>query len=380
MKRLPLGFLRARLLVLFLLSLAATYGVGLSLAPASLRRPWSMTWPPCALAAATLVGAALADRFYSFVDRAGRGRLQLLGWSVYGVVLLTVVFGILSKDGQQAVRTGAGAMRLAQIGFLLFAGLGRGYLGALTNAFAMTVVAVLGGGAAAAGAVAVYSGLLVVFLVADYHARLLTDYPVDAPAESGPVLRRAFGMGAALAGALLLFFVWIPCEPYALLLSRGGVPQAIPQDQVWALVRDLVAVTIVAGLAFWLVLWLGGGRGRDTGDVPSERVAARRTAEPLRPVAVGGEAPDAQGWRARIVKLYVQLGEQLSRLGVRRRPDQTPREFAGALGPEGPAEALTDLFVRARYGDRELGEPDFHAASAAGVEILAHLRRDKTNR
>ena len=97
-------------------------------------------------------------------------------------------------------------------------------------------------------------------------------------------------------------------------------------------------------------------------------------AEPV-PVAPSlADVADPQGWRARIVKAYVRLAGQLARLGVRRTPAQTPREFAQALAPAAAAESLTDLFVRARYGDAEPGEAEFHAASAAVAEILDHFR------
>ncbi len=378
MKRPPVAFLRARLAALFLLSLAAVYGLGVALAPVSMRRSLQVAWPPVALAAATLGGAAIMDRLFTIVDRAGRSRLQFLGWVMYGFLVLIVALGIFSGEkGQDAVRKGAGMMRIAQVAFLLLAGLGRGHLGAILNSFVMTCVAALGGGPAAAVAIAAHAGLVVFFLVADHHARLLTDYPVDAAPPSGPVLRHAALLGAAMAGALALFFWLVPCEPYAPLMTRGGVPRGVSPDQAWELVRDLVGLAILAGLAFWLVLWLGGGRARETEAPASRNVAARRASEPRAASIPPPDVPDPQGWRARIVKLYVRLAEQLSRLGVRRRAAQTPLEFCRALSPGAAASALTDLFTRARYGDRELAEEDFNAASAAGAEILGHFRGRK---
>ena len=268
-------------------------------------------------------------------------------------------------------------MRFAQVAFLLFAGLGRGHLGALMNAFAMTCVAALGGGPAAAVAVAAHAGILAFFLGADHHARLLTDYPVDVPPEPGPVLRGAVLAGASMAGGLALFFWLVPCSPYAPLMNRAGAPVPVTPEQAWALVRDLVGLVVLAGLAFWLVLWVGGGRGGEAEPMASRNVAARREVEPLPAPPPPPDVPDPQGWRARIVKLYVRLVEQVSRLGVRREPDQTPREFSRRLLPEGAAAALTDLFMRARYGDRELAEADFDAASAAGTEIIDHFRGRK---
>ena len=378
MRRTPVAFLRARLVALFLLSLAAVYGLGAAVAPISTRRPLQLAWPPVALGIATLGGAALMDRLYAIVDRGGRGRIQFIGWLMYGFLVLMVVLGIFSgENGQEAVRNGAGMMRFVQIPLLLFAGLGRGHLGAIVNAFVMTCVAALGGGPAAALAVAAHAGLLIFFLVSDHHARLLTDYPVDSIPPAGPILGGGTLAGLALAGALGLFFWLVPCEPYAPLMTRGGIARGVPPDQAWSLIRDLVILALLAGLAFWLVLWLGGGGSRDVPTPESRTVSARRASEPRAASVPPPDVPDPKGWRARIVKLYVRLVEQLSRLGVRRGATQTPREFSRALSPQGAAAALTEIFGRARYGDRELTEEDFHAASAASAEILSHFRGRK---
>jgi hypothetical protein len=241
----------------------------------------------------------------------------------------------------------------------------------------MTCIAALGGGPAAAIAITAHAGFFVFFLVADHHARLLTDYPVDVLPESGPVLRQAALMAGALSVGLALFFWRVPCEPYAPLVTRGGIRTVVPPEQAWMLVRDLVGLTILAGLAFWLVLWLGGGKAGETEGIGSRSVAARRESA-RRPAPVPPpDAPDPKGWRARIVKLYVRLADQLARLGVLRGAAQTPLEFSRALAPMGAAASLTELFDRARYGDRELGEADFDAASSAGAQILDHFRGRK---
>lgn len=376
MRQAPLPFLRARLAALFLLSLAAVYGMGLSLAPVTMRRPLQMIWPPLALGAATYAGAAILDRLYSLVDRSGRGRIQLVGWILYGALLFLVTMGLFSgESGRDAVRTGAQLMRFAQPAFLLFAGMGRSYLGAILNAFAMTCLAALGGGPAAALAVAAHAGLMSFFLVADHHARLLSDYPVDEAPRAAPVLMRALLASLAMAAALLLFFWIVPCEPYAPLMTRSGAGATVPPEQAWRLIRDLVAIAVLAGLAFWLILWLGGGRSREVDTAAPRKVAARRETVPGAAPAAASVRPDPQDWRAKIVRIYVRLAEQLSKLGVRRKPCDTPMEFARSLAPEGAAASLTELFTRARYGDRDLAESDVQAASRAGAEILDHFRK-----
>lgn len=315
------------------------------------------------------------DRFYLLVDRAGRSRFQMLGWVSYGFVLLLVGGGIMAgARGEQAVRNGAGILRLAQIAFLLFAGLGRGYIGAIVNAFVLTCLAALGGGAAATMSIVSHAGLLVFFLVADYHARLFTDYPVEQPPDAGSVLVRAVVAAGALMVAVSTVFFFVPCEPYAPLVGPKAASLGVSRDQVWEIVRNLIGLMVLAGLAFWLVLRLGGGRGREGGELPPAGVSARRRTELG---TVSSPPPDVahpQGWRAQIVKLYVRLAERLSRMGVRRSPAQTPLEFARKLAPVPAAESLTDVFMRARYGDRDLTESDFSSASQASSRILDHFR------
>jgi hypothetical protein len=375
MRTAPVPFLRARLVALFLLSLAAVYGLGLSLAPVSMHRPVQMIWPPVLLSLSTLAGAAAMDRLFSVVDRAGRGRLQLIGWIIYGFLLLMVTLGIFSGEhGRDTVRSGAGLLRFVQAGFLLLAGLGRGHLGAIVNAFAMTCVAALGGGPSAALAVSSHAGLVVFFLSADHHARLLSDFPVNEPPRAAPVLGRAALVALGVAGVLALFFWAVPCVPYAPLLARGAGTPAVPPEQAWRLIRDLVSIAALAGLAFWVILWVGGGRGRDVSTPPVRSVVPRRQSTPRAAPTASPDRPTSEDWRSRIIGVYVRLLDQLARLGIRRRPCETPREFSRTLAPEGAATVLTELFVRARYGERDLTQADFESASRAGGEVLDRFR------
>ncbi|HXX92909.1 MAG TPA: DUF4129 domain-containing protein, partial [Planctomycetota bacterium] len=114
---------------------------------------------------------------------------------------------------------------------------------------------------------------------------------------------------------------------------------------------------------------------REAGEVSPRLVAARRATRERPAAPPPPEVPDLKGARARIVKLYVRLAEQLARWGVRRERFQTPLEFSQVLAPAQAAARLTELFDRARYGDRDLGEPEVEAASSAGTQILDHFRR-----
>jgi hypothetical protein len=69
------------------------------------------------------------------------------------------------------------------------------------------------------------------------------------------------------------------------------------------------------------------------------------------------------------------------RLGFPRRPDETPAQFARALGePRAPLAETTDVFVRARYGPVDLADGDVDAAERGVAAVVAHLERHPPRR
>jgi len=372
--RVPAALLSARLAAVFLLSLSSLYHIALAWEPALLRQPLGVAWPPFVLAAAALAGAALHDRLAFLAERAGRGRIQMAGWIGYNFVLIAAILGAMAGEpGRGSAGFGASVMRFLQPCFLLLAGLGRGYIGAITNAFALTCHASLAGGVPAASAAVSFAAVFTFFLVVDHHARKLTEYPVEIPPRPGGVLARAAlqgaGMAAVLAGAFLL---WPPQA--AVVLARPASHEPLTRGQVLEIYATLAVVALVCGVGFYLLLRLAVGRGRGQGELQVERVAARRRSEPVAPPASPGEGGAGSGWEGRIVKTYVRLLNQLARLGVRRRLDETPREFSARLAPRDAAEAVTGHFSRARYGPGGATEADFREASRAGELVLGHFR------
>jgi hypothetical protein len=371
-RSLPAAYLQARLVALFLLSVGAIYGAYLGWDPARLAHPANLAWPPIAVGLAVVAGAALDDRLSSVAERTGRGRLRAVGGIAQGSVFFLALLGILAGE-PSAVATAIVLLMLSQPFFLLLAGLGRGYVGTLLNALALTLVAALGGGERTVVAVLSHAAFLVFFLVTDHAARKLADYPVETVPPVGVLLGQGLVPVAVATGVLGAFFALVPPQPYTPLKRVGGAAP-LPAGELAQLLLEVGVIFAVAGIAFYLILRFATGRGREGGDVLAEKVLARGRAEPSPPRAQG-ETPDAAGWGARIVRLYVRMGKELARLGVFRRPDQTPRDFARKLAPEGAVEGLTDVFMRARYGELEMSEEDFKSAQAASRSILDHFRR-----
>ncbi len=369
----PSAFLHARLVGLFLLSTGAIYGAYLGWQPAQLARIGPLAWPPLAVGLAVVAGAVLHDRLSSLSDRAGRWKLRAAAGVGYGGVLLLVLLGILVGE-PKAVASGLTLLMILQPAFLLLAGLGRGCLGALVNALALTMVGALGGGERASAAVASHAAFLAFFLVADHAARKLAEYPVESLPAPRALLGQAFLPALAAAGALVLLFAWIPPQPYAPLKRTGGAP-AMPPEDLARILLELGGILALATLGFYLALRFGSGGSGERGDPVAEKVPARVRSEPSGPSRGPGDGDGDSGWRGRIVRLYVRLLGELARLGVRRRPDQTPLEYARKLAPEGAAGELTGVFMRARYGGEEPGETEYRSAQAAAQAVLDRARK-----
>lgn len=70
------------------------------------------------------------------------------------------------------------------------------------------------------------------------------------------------------------------------------------------------------------------------------------------------------------VLFYEEMLKVLARAGIKKRPDQTPLEFAQASGLS-PVRELTDLYNRVRFGRARLDEAD----AGRVTELLRQLRR-----
>ncbi|HEX7897547.1 MAG TPA: DUF4129 domain-containing protein [Planctomycetota bacterium] len=362
------SFLRARLAALYLLSTSAVYAGLVAWKPGWIDGPLLVGWPPALLALAALAGQGLHDRLSLLADRAGRGRFRSAGATAHAAVAILGFLGLFLRQSQ-AAEAAVRAMVCLQPLFLLFAGLGRGHQGTLLNALLLTIFASLAGGPLAAAAVVACAVFVALFLSADHYARLLLEYPVrDAPG-SWLVAREALPPAAALGAALSLFFVLVPPLPFAPFLKAMPAATVSP-DLLLRLLFQLLGIAIFAGIAFYLLMRWGGGGAAEAREPEGQKAAARRRPEPAPVTGDAPPEPPLDGWRAKVVRVYVRALEQLARWGVRRKPSQTPAEFALKLDPPGEASILTALFVRARYGFEDLSEADLKEAERAAEAVL----------
>jgi hypothetical protein len=326
------------------------------------------------LGGATLAGAAIYERLSALVDRHLRARLRSVTGLAYGGCLFLITLGLLVGH-RDAAEGGVAILQGLQVAFLLLAGFGRGYFGAVLNAFVLTSTSVLAGGPGAAISVTLHGALLAFFLVADHGARALTEYPVETMPRPAPMLLRGLLPAVGIAAALAAWFWFFPAAPYAPLQRAGAIPP-VSVDRIAGLLGNLFFVAVVSAVTVYLVLRLGGSGKAADGDGPVVAIVqARRRSEKGAGAGYVETPPSPEEWRSRIVKVYVRTTQQLAKWGRRRRPFQTAGEFARTLVPAGPAAELTELFSRARYGSGEMTEAEFDTASRASREILDHHRR-----
>lgn len=355
-------FLRLRLFFVYLLSVHGSLHVLFAYGQPPTRTVvgWLI-----GLAAATLIGQALESRVSTMIERQWRGRILGAVWIAYGGILILTVLGITNGS-----MSGIPLLLVCQPCFLIFAGFGRGHIGAVRNAVILSAVAAAPGGMIAILSVAGCLLLLPFFLTLDHYARKMLQYPVDR----GPSVARA--LGHALVPALLPAAAAVA---YGLLFGADAYhrvprPQGPPPDSaaLWAAYRDLMIAVFVGGFVFYLVLRILFHQRRDVGATRIQVPEVARGAMELRAMPKPPPESAYSGFRGKIVKLYVKFVAEASRLGRRKRPDHTPAEYASQFVE--PIGILTRLFERARYGADDLTDAEVAAARDASEQVLSSLR------
>jgi hypothetical protein len=305
----------------------------------------------------------VAGKIAFLQDFATRTKIAVPVTLVYSGTILLLVAGVTGPQPD----LWRGAVRLLvffQCGFLLVAGTPGGAIAARVNAMVLVCVAIVAGGLTAAGAAVGLAGLVMVWLAVDHEA-----------VRGGSVLRGWFtglAAGAIAGGALAGVFFLLPPRAY-----RKAPPPPVVIDparlaEVYvALLRAFAVLLVVVVAAVVILRWLMRRRG---GAAESTRVGAALAVR-RRPLAHAQETSSGgamEGWRGRVVRLYLALLRQLARRGVLRRPDQTALEFARRL-PD-PAHDLAVVFGRARYGPSDVAEEDYRAAFRMAREVWNAVR------
>jgi hypothetical protein len=366
------AILGTRGLLLYLLSLSAVANALLAAFPPGPRRAASLAAWAGLLALAQLAGDALAPRLAG-IERARRTRLRIVGSVAYAGLAAMALLLAFGAPTPRLLQTLVSLLAWIHALLLLAAGLSREALAPLVNSLVLVLLAAVPGGLVAAVAATAYAALLAAFLVFDTFARKLTFYPVPAGRWHGAAVRQALSVALPTALGMALLLAASPPRPSALAL-REAFEDPLAREANLAAYRLIVFFGLIGAAAIHLAGRVFGPRKRKPRT--QELVLPERGTDELLP----GASPPARvlypGARGRIVRAYVAFLARAARLGWRRRPEQTPSEFAAQVRePSSPLAALTELFVRARYGPEEPSDADASAAEEAAEAVVGALRR-----
>jgi hypothetical protein len=340
-----------------------------------------------ALAVALAIGER-AGAAFATIEAKRRDRVAVFLGTVQSSVLVLALVLAAGKPTPGLLGFLAGVLAGYQLLVLALARLGPHARGVVGQSLALVALACLRGGPLGAWAASSALALAGLYVGLDHHARLLAFHRLDDEGHGA----RALGLPALLV---------LPVALAVGLAIHTAAPEPRP-DASPALVDDsyrpldekpkreldtrALRSIVVAGLAGavavyfvgrWLVRSKRGAKG--TVETPEPlRGALERIHPDERPRRA---VPAYAGRRGKIVQAYLRMLRAAERLGFPRRPDETPAQFARALGePRAPLTEATDVFVRARYGPVDLADGDVQAAERGVAAVVAHLERQPPRR
>jgi hypothetical protein len=361
----------ARALAVYLLSVHAVVHAQLAWRA---RSAWDAAEWAVTLWGALLLGEWLGPRVEPLVEAIGRGRLRAV--AVVGYTALILMAPPLVSGDPSLVAREVALFSGIQALLLLMAESGRGRFGAVENALVLVVLAALRGGSVASLAVLGFLVLLAGLLALEHVLGTLAGYPRAQPPAAGVPLRQAASLVGPVAFVLAVVFALLPPQPYR--AAAAALPAPMGVAEVATAYQALTVLGVLGGAGIYAIARLLR-RARRSGEAPlPEAIEARPLSE--EPVEEPELEPSVayRGRRGRVVRAYVSFLRQAARLAQRRRPSQTPAEYAAALGQ--PAELLarlTRIFVAARYGPDEPGEPEAREAERTAQAIVTALRRPR---
>jgi hypothetical protein len=325
-----------------------------------------------AVAGALALGESLENSFAT-IDADHRGRMAVfLGSLQLSILVLALILAAI-KPSADLLRFLANVLSgyfLLVLALVRLAPHPRPVLG---HGFALTVLAGLQGGPVGVWATLSAFSLAALFLGVDHHARLFAAFRVDPAQHGAQVLRRTAVVVLPAALGLGAFLALSPSAPGPVreFGVRGRRDRQIDRSSLRA-----VVVTVLVGTGGVYVVGRLLVRSRKGDATPLQ------AAEPLKgevrrivPEARTERAKGYPGRRGRVIRTYLRILDGTARAGFARRPEETPHEFAAALGEPRPLLAdVTEAFVRARYGQGEPSEHDVEIAERQTERVLEYLR------
>jgi hypothetical protein len=254
--------------------------------------------------------------------------------------------------------------------------------GVVGHALALIALAALHGGGLAAWAVASGLGLTGLYLGLDHHIHLLAAHRVDDAPYAGLALRRAAVLVLPVALVLGLAVASLAPERAAVVVPDPVDEGYVPMDEnkeKRALDLEALRALVLAGLAGAVAIyavgrWLARSKGGEPKSIETPEPLRGRL-ERIRPRVKRARAlPEYPGRRGRIVRAYLNLLRGAERVGLPRRPDETPEEFAALLGePRATLARVTELFAQARYGPADPTDKDVAEAEGGSDAVLGYL-------
>jgi len=366
-----MNLLTARRVALYLVALVAG---------ASAEMAWRSTDPVhlvgqgAALAFVVLLAEPL-DGALSAVGAAGlRRRSRIMAFLL---VPLPTLFAIVAAWSVPAAAGPAvSVLTLLQIAVLLVSeALGLEVL-ALFVALALVLVAAAGGGLPALVAPCGYLLLVGLFLALDHAARRLAPWPGLSPPPLRQLIGDALRLLAAPVVLLALALLVLPDAGGPRRAEAGGGGRgglALDSVETRRAYQWLAIVALAgAGTLILVFRWIQG-RGSDAGPIVEMEETHVEADELLEPE--GADDPRYAHARGRVIRAYVRFLARARQSGLRLGAELTPREIeARVRRPEDPLEALTALFMDARYGPDEPGPDQVEDAEAASRLVCGALR------
>jgi len=364
--------------VLYLLALNAVACAGLAWSETSVLGV--MGWA-VGLGVALGLGERLGDSF-AVIEAKRRDRVA--------VFLGTIQFSVLAL----ALVLAAGSPTPRLLGFLVevlsgyqvlvvaLARLAPQARGVVGHSLALAALACLRGGPLAAWAAGSTLGLMGVYVGIEHHARLLAAHRLDDGGHAGRALwlSALVALPVALATGLAIGYASPHARPEPQVEVVDDSYRPIEERSKRELDARALRTIVITGLAgavgvYFLGRWMVRSKRGEKRSLETPE-PLRGTLERIQPERRATRAPMRYtGRRGRIVQAYLDLLRGARQSGFPRRLDETPAEFASALGePREPLVATTEVFERARYGPMEPSDADADEAERGAATVLERLR------